>query len=142
VASSASGGGVIDSVSCVSATACTAAGYSNNETLIESWNGTSWSIVPSPNPDTDFNIFTGVSCVSATACTAAGYYYNSVSRTYQTLLESWDGTSWSIVPSPNLGTNSYLYGVSCAAGTCTATGNYTGGTDTYGTLIESGPASG
>jgi hypothetical protein len=49
----------LGTVSCVSATACTAAGYyvanSGNgpqNTFIESWNGTRWAIVPSPNPYT------------------------------------------------------------------------------------------
>jgi hypothetical protein len=49
----------LGTVSCVSATACTAVGYyvanSGNgpqNTFIESWNGTRWAIVPSPNPYT------------------------------------------------------------------------------------------
>ena len=52
------GGSVLYGVSCVSATACNAAGSyihtstsgSTGRTLIESWNGTNWSVVPSPQP--------------------------------------------------------------------------------------------
>ena len=55
----------------------------------------------------------------------------------RTLIESWNGTSWSLVPSPSRGKHSYLDSVSCAAGACMATGNHGGKT-----LIESGPASG
>src|SRR4029077_20396695 len=95
-------------VSCTSATACTTAGsYTNggaDMTLIESWNGTSWSIVPSPNPGTSSNDLAGVSCISPTACTAAGYYNPNASSTYRTLIESWNGTRWSVVPSPSPGT--------------------------------------
>jgi hypothetical protein len=146
VVPSGSSGGVIKSVSCVSASFCTAAGYESSgttlATLVESWNGTKWSIVPSPNQVNAANFLTGVSCTSASVCIAAGYYLLPTSpNTNQTLIESWNGTSWSIVPSPNQGTNSVLNGVSCAAGTCMATGAYTSGTSSH-TLIESGPASG
>src|SRR5437762_12646880 len=61
-----------------------------------------WSIVPSPNSGTGINQQKGVACVSASFCIAAGLYYNS-SITAQTLIESWNGASWSIVPSPNSG---------------------------------------
>ena len=63
-------------------TACTAVGVSGNSsgvtsTLIESWNGTRWSVVPSPSPGTGGNDLYGVSCVSATACTAVGFYHTA-----------------------------------------------------------------
>jgi hypothetical protein len=134
------GDNVLNGVSCVSATACTAAGYSINSsgvyrTLIESWNGTSWSVVPSPNRGTATakNFLSGVSCVSVTACTAAGFYAN-LRGVFRTLIESWNGTSWSIVPSPNGGTGRNVFdGVSCVSVTaCTAVGN-----DRSRTLIES-----
>jgi hypothetical protein len=133
------GDNVLNGVSCVSATACTAAGYSINSsgvyrTLIESWDGTSWSVVPSPNPTVRRRYLYGVSCVSATACTAAGYSTNA-SGVSGTLIESWDGTSWAIVPSPNPGTGfNGLFGVSCVSATaCTAAGS----SSSSGTLIES-----
>lgn len=92
----------LNSVSCVSATMCMAVGYYETrnfyfKTLIESWNGTSWSVVPSLNSRDSY--LDGVSCVSATACTATGTYYtNGLDKT---LIESWNGTRWSTVPSPN-----------------------------------------
>ncbi len=59
----------------------------------------------------DNNQLDGVSSASANACMVIGYWGNSgVSRT---LVESWDGTSWSVVQSPNKRPSS-LYGVSCA----------------------------
>jgi hypothetical protein len=94
-------------VSCVSATACTAVGYYetrnfHDKTLVESWNGTRWSVVPSPSRRDSENILASVSCVSATACMAAGYYVaNSGNGPQNTFIESWNGTRWAIVPSPN-----------------------------------------
>ncbi len=79
-------------------------GYdSGGQSLIEHWNGLSWSVVPNPNPGT-LNRFLGVAAISSSNVWAVGYFFvdgNSVSRT---LVEHWDGAGWSVVPSPNLGT--------------------------------------
>ena len=45
-------------------------------------------------------ILAGVSCTSATACTAVGNYRNSAGKLV-TLAERWNGTSWTIQPTPN-----------------------------------------
>ncbi len=133
----------LQGVSCVSAAACTAVGsYATSgasETLVESWNGTSWSVVPSPSPGAGpGDVLAGVSCVSAAACTAVGYYAIRVGRHYMTLVESWNGTSWSVVPSPNYGSGgNSLQGVSCvSAAACTAVGSYASN-GKQRTLIES-----
>ncbi len=135
------------SVSCASTAACTAVGlYTGGgagRTLIESWNGTSWLVVPSPSPGSMYNQLQGVSCASLTACTAVGWYYRASSSGVQrTLIESWNGTSWSMVPSPNRGVRyNELDGVSCASSaTCKAVGSH--GKDSRWTVIESGTASG
>ena len=130
-------------VSCVSPTACTAVGDRLNsqgyyQTLTELWNGTKWSTVPSPDMGhgTNENFLSGVSCVSATACTAVGQYGVTGSAP---LIESWNGTSWTIVPSPNRNHSGLLNGVSCAALTsCVAVGSYFSGPDVVDkTLTES-----
>src|SRR5438093_5065997 len=124
----------LDSVSCLSATACTAvgnhavtSGVAGPRTLIESWNGTSWSVVPSPSPSVTGNFLYGVSCVSVAACTAVGARSTSSTQNrYATLVESWDGTGWSVVasPSPSV-TRNFLYGVSCVSvAACTAVGSH------------------
>jgi len=132
---------VLHGVSCVSATACTATGTVTGKGLIESWNGTTWSIVPSPNAGGALINLAGVSCVSVRACTAVGDFFggNGVDKT---LIESWNGTTWSVVPSPNAvhgaGAINVLGGVSCAsAATCVAVGNYIKG-NTSKTLTELG----
>ena len=112
------------------------------DTLIETWNGSTWSIVPSPNPSSDqfpFSSLSGVSCTGPAACTAVGYGPGSL-----TLVESWDGSIWSIVSSPNpsgsLG--NFLNAVSCTGPTaCTAVGESSDGTANQ-TLVESAVASG
>ncbi|HEY5109557.1 MAG TPA: putative Ig domain-containing protein [Acidimicrobiales bacterium] len=132
---------LLRSVSCTSATACTAVGDydsgTNYQTLVERWNGSTWSIVASPNTSTtQDNVLQSVSCTSATACTVVGNYSNASGP--QTLAEQWNGTTWSIVTSPNTTTtqNNYLYGVSCTSATaCTAVGDYYSGS-AFQTLVE------
>ena len=109
-------------MSCVSASSCTAVGYSGDNTLVESWNGSAWSVVRSPDRGTNSTL-EAVSCVSAGMCEAVGNYTNrGLSRS---LVESWNGSAWSVVRSPDRGTNSTLEAVSCvAAASCEAVGNY------------------
>jgi hypothetical protein len=133
---------VLQSVSCTSGTACTAVGnYSDAtgpHTLAEQWNGAAWSIVASPNTTTTQNNYLyGVSCTSATACTAVGDYYSG--SAFQVLIEQWNGSTWSIVASPNTSTtvDNILYGVSCTSATaCTAVGYSTTGSSLRQTLTE------
>jgi hypothetical protein len=118
---SGAGGGELFGVSCLSASACTAVGeYSKTPnghrlTLAESWNGSSWSIQSTPNPTgTEGNTLDAVWCQSASSCAAVGTSYSSSATL--TLAESWDGTSWTIQPTPNPTGSSYssLANVSCA----------------------------
>jgi hypothetical protein len=125
-----SGDNVLDSVSCTSANNCVAVGrYSpangNTLALAEGWNGSAWTIVAAPTRSNQSNL-TGVSCTGPTSCVAVGYYLPNGSTSYRTLIESWNGSLWSVVASPNLPTASWtqvLYGVSCTSSTqCAAVG--------------------
>ena len=69
----------------------------------------------------------GVSCTSATSCVAVGSaaQYGSHSEILRTLVESWNGTTWAVTPSPNKpGPQdlSSLAAVSCTADHCAAVG--------------------
>jgi hypothetical protein len=129
-------------VSCVSAAFCAAVGSGGGNgphpdtTLIETWNGTHWSALPSPDPAADGDVLNGVSCVSASSCTAVGFGFVSAGGgdvRAKTLIESWNGKSWTVASSPDPSGNDTLYGVSCmSASSCTAVGS--GGAKT---LIES-----
>ena len=117
----------LNAVWCLSAASCEAVGRiytgSGEETLAESWNGTSWSIQPTPNPSgSTFSYFANISCAPAgTPCKAVGSSGN------ETLVESWDGTSWSTDTTPKIpnATESSFSDVSCTSTiACTAVGYY------------------
>lgn len=74
-----------------------------SQTFIEHWDGKNWAIVPSPNDGTGNNLLTGVTAISGSDVWAVGDFQTSTSSgtVFQTLTEHWDGTAWSIVPSPN-----------------------------------------
>ena len=116
----------LSSVSCVSVSFCVATGYQNSGsldlTLVEHWDGASWSTVTSPSPGTNSNVLSSVSCVSVSFCVATGNQYSGSANL--TLVEQWDGTSWSTVTSPNPGTTANSLGsVSCVSVSfCVATG--------------------
>lgn len=71
------------------------------QTLIEHWDGTKWSVVPSPNSGTDINTLSAVSAASANDVWAVGGYFSDTLSLYQTLVEHWNGSQWSIIASPN-----------------------------------------
>jgi hypothetical protein len=126
-------GGGIQSVSCVSATSCTAVGSflskaGITDTLAEAWNGKSWRKQQTPNPAADtvpaaFPVLSGVSCPAAGFCEAVGSYSNGPAGVL--LAETWNGASWTMqsVPSPAGSTSAALFAVSCASPTfCEAVG--------------------
>jgi hypothetical protein len=70
-----------------------------NRTLIEHWNGSAWSVVPSPNPSSRSDNLTGVAAISATNAWAVGWYENDEQSALLPIISHWDGTSWSLAPS-------------------------------------------
>jgi hypothetical protein len=124
-------GSLLRAVSCAGTGFCEAVGQSNaagplNQNLIETWNGTVWTITTSPNTSTTLSQgLTGVSCFSATTCSAVGQANAASGPSPATLALSWNGTAWSIVPNtPNDGTNgTNTTGVSCITNwACMASG--------------------
>jgi hypothetical protein len=103
----ASANNYLNSVTALSARDAWAVGYfqdsngGGQNTLIEHWNGTVWSIIPSPNPISGSNFLSEVARVPGTTTVwAVGHSYSSDGST-QTLTEYWNGTSWNVVTSPN-----------------------------------------
>lgn len=90
-------------------------------TLIEHWDGSRWSIVPSPHSSRSISAFASVAAVSSndvwavgvlqqgqtsTALTSAGGYKQILDPIIiQTvgLIEHWDGQNWKVVSFPKLG---------------------------------------
>jgi hypothetical protein len=72
-------------------------------TLVEHWDGVSWSVVPSPNGAEPVNWLTGVSAISDDDVWAVGYTNdgNGFESQSFTLTMHFDGTGWQVVTSPN-----------------------------------------
>jgi hypothetical protein len=126
------GANYLKGVSCTSSTNCVAVGNyydasNEQQTLVESWNGTVWSIVSSPDPSSSYDLLNGVSCTSSSDCVAVG------AQTGGALVESWDGTAWSVVPNPDSSDYGVLEGVSCTG----ATSCMDAGTEADATLTQS-----
>lgn len=70
-----------------------------DQTLIEHWDGTSWSAVPSPNVGPGSDILDAVAGTSSTNAWAVGYSCDASCDPGSTrsLVEHWNGTSWSVV---------------------------------------------
>jgi hypothetical protein len=109
---------------------------SGGQTLIEHWNGTSWSVVTSSNPGSMYDILNGVTAVSATNVWAVGYYVNTTGVT-QTLIEHWNGTSWSVVTSPSPApSNNELFSIAAVSAKDIWTVGFTSTNTADHTLIE------
>lgn len=80
-----------------------------SQTLAEHWNGTAWSIVPTPNTGDGSNVLYEVDWLSSNAVWGVGSKIDG--GLMSTLVERWDGSSWTIVPSPNRGQNGSLLDV-------------------------------
>jgi hypothetical protein len=105
----------LDSVSCPSASSCTAVG-----SLIAGWNGARWQVELRSSP------FVAVSCAAPGSCMAVG-----VTSAGQPESGQWDGTSWKLEPMPrprHPAQSITLAAVSCAGPSfCLAVGDYSYG---------------
>jgi hypothetical protein len=124
---------ILYSVSATSANDVWAVGSSQDgklpsRTLIQHWDGTAWSIVSSPNPDSQFNELRGVAAISANDAWAVGYRGGTKNETpIETFILHWDGVTWSQVASPNVAGANQLFGVTAiSAGDVWAVGSVSG----------------
>jgi hypothetical protein len=117
----------LDQVSCSSPSFCMAVGSSDTSSgfessVIETWNGTSWTLVTDPPPLAgagDGSALSGVSCPTATTCVIGGFT-DSATNTIKAVVLGWNGTTWTQQKFPADRTVSR---VSCATATsCTALG--------------------
>ena len=107
-------GNQLNAVAVVSANDLWAVGFSPHpsgtplyirQTLIEHWDGRSWRVVASPNPaGKTYVVLNGVAAISANDIWAVGHSGDPSSIPLETLTMHWDGSSWSIIPSPSPGT--------------------------------------
>ena len=94
-------------ISCVSATWCLAVGVNDVQVTAtasafsEVWNGASWTLAMTPAPSTATgSLLRSVSCAGVNFCTAVGQG-TFAGPLNQNLIETWNGTSWAITPSPD-----------------------------------------
>jgi len=124
------------SVSCTGADSCVAVGTSANGRvpLFATWNGRDWhaGTMHAAPPQAQYLTVSGVSCASADHCVAVGNYQYGItaqpspSNREQILAEQWNGRSWTLLPTVNIGHLNELNAVSCPSATdCTAIGSGT-----------------
>jgi hypothetical protein len=79
-------------------------GFTGQFTLTMRWDGTQWSIVPSPSPGAGMvNELNDLVAFAPDNLWAIGYYNNPATTGSDTFVIRWDGAAWTQVPSPNVG---------------------------------------
>ena len=122
----------LTAVACATAVSCVAVGTytdsaSVSRSLAERWDGTTWRLLPVPDPAGGGRL-NGVACTSSSACIAVG---GSVTP----LVEQWDGATWRIQAIPSV--SGTLNGVACTSSSaCIAVGNTATAGDLQGPLAE------
>ena len=146
------GGVGLTSVACPSASSCVATGRyvdssGGQQGLLVTKSGSAWTaaaaLLPAgaaADPDVELN---SVACPSASWCVAAGYYTDS-SGSYQGLLITGSGTTWTATKAPVPGggaadLSASLLSVACSsASSCVAVGSYEEPSGAYQGLLVTG----
>ena len=79
-------------------------GKFQQQTLIEHFDGSVWSVVPSPSPGALQNILFGVAAISDSDAWAVGAEQDA-GGVWHTLTEHWDASAWSVVKAVDAGLN-------------------------------------
>jgi hypothetical protein len=114
-------GSVLSDVTALSASdAWTVGSFLNHRlrsrTLIEHWDGSGWSVIPSPSPGATSDNLLGVVALGPSDVWAVGTFVTSGFGS-SSLVEHYDGTSWSVVSSPNGGSFNTLFGIGSSSAT-------------------------
>jgi hypothetical protein len=138
------------SVTCASASSCTAVGYyidseSVNQGWLMTWSGRTWTATKAPVPTAYTAVgLNTVACASASACVAAGYYDNSVG--FPGLILTGSGPTWKPTEAPmppgadSASPNVGLYAGACpSASACVVVGRYEESSGNWQALLLAGP---
>jgi hypothetical protein len=82
-----------------------------SKTLVEHWDGSAWRVVRSPSPSRQANFLHGVAASGSDDGWAVGLEQDPVSKLDRVLIEHWDGSAWSVAPTPDTSGNAALYAV-------------------------------
>jgi hypothetical protein len=99
----------------------------SGQTLINHWDGSSWTRVPSPNPAGSGNLLDGVTAISAHDAWAVGLTQTGGGGDWVSLIMHWDGSTWKVVPSPSPTGTAPLVAVSAASANDVWAVGYTNG---------------
>lgn len=101
------GNPALNAIAAVSTNDIWAVGSLGGQTLAEHWNGTNWQGVPGPNNGTNSSKLNSIAAIASNDIWAVGAISVSASPSTtfgspnHTLIEHWNGSQWSIVPSPD-----------------------------------------
>lgn len=135
---------ILDGVSCPTPNSCIAVGKFYDDvifhTLSERWDGKTWTVLASPNPNTSrrsTNELFSVSCLSATSCVGVGDTQEGAGPGDSfPFVGTWNGHDWTIIP-----LRVDVMGISCATHrSCFAVGDAFSATGMSATRILSGTA--
>ena len=126
--------GLLLGVTCSSGNDCWTSGSTGSgggsRGLILAYAGGAWEIAGRSDESLGFSILGAVTCTGTADCWAVGQHAQApVGQTLvpKTLIEHYEGAGWTVVDSPNVGSqDNILFGVACAsAHDCWAVGAYT-----------------
>jgi hypothetical protein len=116
-------GNVLNAVAGTSTSDVWAVGFSftcsaDLKPMVLHWDGTSWSAVTTPKLNTNDNAaLNSIVAIAPDNVYAAGYQ-PATNGAVQTLIEHWDGSTWTVVPSPNANsTGNVLMSISATSAT-------------------------
>jgi hypothetical protein len=127
-----SGQSDLDAVACPAAGQCIAVGASPlaepgaTQAWAQQWNGTSWTkLAPVVPAGATSSVLNAISCPGSSDCVATGMSSTDNGDVRQALAESWNGSSWTVLPTPPRLTE--LNAVSCpTAAECVVVGQAIG----------------
>jgi hypothetical protein len=93
-------------------------GFQDGSNVIQTqhWDGAAWNTVAPQMPLDPYSFFYGVIAPGSRNVWAAGTSLDSDGVNFSNLIEHWDGTSWQIVPTPNVDLrNNSLYAISAVS---------------------------
>ncbi|HYK54372.1 MAG TPA: hypothetical protein VEV38_12685 [Candidatus Eremiobacteraceae bacterium] len=106
-------------------------------TLAEHWDGSSWTVVPTPSPGLGWDVGDGLNGVAAVASNdvwavgQSGFYFGGQSA----MIEHWDGSQWSVFSSPYVPSSSLTSISATSSNNVWAAGFYYSNYKTYA-LVE------